>query len=188
MVFARFEKEAVFRGAVGILGEGDNAITLGLWDYYSYCEKADNETTEMGGVPHVEGGLNSELYAVPVKRRQPKDQKNNATLQNNGQEKPAEVDTTDSEDKDENLPPGWQKHEGGYPRIDGYTRRDVIIETYHFPSTDENGPYYWHVKSGNIQREPPEAPPHSKRESRRSLIKDNDSVSKRSSAIYGFCV
>ncbi|XP_031774506.1 amyloid-beta A4 precursor protein-binding family B member 2 isoform X2 [Apis florea] len=117
-----------------------------------YCEKADNETTEMGGVPHVEGGLNSELYAVPVKRRQPKDQKNNATLQNNGQEKPAEVDTTDSEDKDENLPPGWQKHE------------------------DENGPYYWHVKSGNIQREPPEAPPHSKRESRRSLIKDNDSI------------
>ncbi|XP_006622419.1 protein Fe65 homolog isoform X4 [Apis dorsata] len=117
-----------------------------------YCEKADNETTEMGGVPHVEGGLNSELYAVPVKRRQPKDQKNNATVQNNSQEKPAEVDTTDSEDKDENLPPGWQKHE------------------------DENGPYYWHVKSGNIQREPPEAPPHSKRESRRSLIKDNDSI------------
>ncbi|XP_033174268.1 protein Fe65 homolog isoform X3 [Bombus vosnesenskii] len=117
-----------------------------------YCEKADNETTEMGGVPHVEGGLNSELYAVPVKRRQPKDQKNNTTVQNNTQEKPAEVDTTDSEDKDENLPPGWQKHE------------------------DENGPYYWHVKSGNIQREPPEAPPHSKRESRRSLIKDNDSI------------
>ncbi|XP_043801754.1 protein Fe65 homolog isoform X2 [Apis laboriosa] len=117
-----------------------------------YCEKADNETTEMGGVPHVEGGLNSELYAVPVKRRQPKDQKNNAAVQNNSQEKPAEVDTTDSEDKDENLPPGWQKHE------------------------DENGPYYWHVKSGNIQREPPEAPPHSKRESRRSLIKDNDSI------------
>ena len=117
-----------------------------------YCEKADNETTDMGGVPHVEGVLNSELYAVPVKRRQPKDQKNNATLQNNTQEKPSEVDSTDSEDKDENLPPGWQKHE------------------------DENGPYYWHVKSGNIQREPPEAPPHSKRESRRSLVKDNDSI------------
>ena len=117
-----------------------------------YCEKADNETTDMGGVPHVEGVLNSELYAVPVKRRQPKDQKNNATLQNNTQEKPSEVDSTDSEDKDENLPPGWQKHE------------------------DENGPYYWHVKSGNIQREPPEVPPHSKRESRRSLVKDNDSI------------
>ncbi|XP_018344122.1 PREDICTED: protein Fe65 homolog isoform X2 [Trachymyrmex septentrionalis] len=117
-----------------------------------YCEKPDNETTEMGGVPHVEGGLNSELYAVPVKRRQPKDQKNNAILQNNTQEKPADMDSTDSEDKDENLPPGWQKHE------------------------DENGPYYWHVKSGNIQREPPEAPLHSKTEARRSLVKDNDSI------------
>ncbi|XP_076375875.1 protein Fe65 homolog isoform X3 [Megalopta genalis] len=117
-----------------------------------YCEKPDNETTEMGGVPHVEGGLNSELYAVPVKRRQPKDQKNNAAQQNNEQEKPSEVDTTDSEDKDENLPAGWQKHE------------------------DENGPYYWHVKSGNIQREPPEAPLNSKRESRKNLMKDNDSI------------
>ncbi|XP_011684436.1 PREDICTED: amyloid beta A4 precursor protein-binding family B member 2-like [Wasmannia auropunctata] len=118
----------------------------------NYCEKPDNETAEMGGVPHVEGGLNSELYAVPVKRRQPKDQKNNAILQNNTQEKPADVDSADSEDKDENLPPGWQKHE------------------------DENGPYYWHVKSGNIQREPPEAPLHSKTEARRSLVKDNDSI------------
>ncbi|RLU15916.1 hypothetical protein DMN91_011673 [Ooceraea biroi] len=78
----------------------------------NYCEKPDNETAEMGGVPHVEGGLNSELYAVPVKRRQPKDQKNNAILQNNTQEKPTDVDSTDSEDKDENLPSGWQKHEG----------------------------------------------------------------------------
>lgn len=117
-----------------------------------YCEKPDNETADMGGVPHVEGGLNSELYAVPVKRRQPKDQKNNAILQNNTQEKPTDVDSTDSEDKDENLPSGWQKHE------------------------DENGPYYWHVKSGNIQREPPEAPLHSKTEARRSLVKDNDSI------------
>jgi len=85
---------------------------------FSYCEKPDNETADMGGVPHVEGGLNSELYAVPVKRRQPKDQKNNAILQNNTQEKPTDVDSTDSEDKDENLPPGWQKHEGKYRAID----------------------------------------------------------------------
>lgn len=74
----------------------------------------------MGGVPHVEGGLNSELYAVPVKRRQPKEQKNNAILQNNTQEKPTDVDSVDSEDKDENLPPGWQKHEGRY-RMHGGT-------------------------------------------------------------------
>lgn len=44
--------------------------------------------------------------------------------------------------------------------------------------SDENGPYYWHVKSGNIQREPPEAPLNSKGESRKNLIKDNDSVSR----------
>eukprot|EP00095_Tigriopus_kingsejongensis_P004807 snap_masked-scaffold182_size278544-processed-gene-1.6 protein:Tk04807 transcript:snap_masked-scaffold182_size278544-processed-gene-1.6-mRNA-1 annotation:"amyloid beta a4 precursor protein-binding family b member 2-like isoform x3" len=31
------------------------------------------------------------------------------------------------------LPPGWERHE------------------------DDEGPYFWHVKSGNIQREPPEA-------------------------------
>lgn len=79
----------------------------------------------MGGVPHVEGGLNSELYAVPVKRRQPKDQKNNAILQNNTQEKPSDVDNTDSEDKDENLPPGWQKHEGRSQSRDTVSRRLV---------------------------------------------------------------
>ncbi|RUS88266.1 hypothetical protein EGW08_003968, partial [Elysia chlorotica] len=40
------------------------------------------------------------------------------------------------EDKEEVLPEGWQKHE------------------------DEDGPYYWHVKSGTIQRDPPPpAPP-----------------------------
>nr|CAH0105759.1 unnamed protein product [Daphnia galeata] len=33
---------------------------------------------------------------------------------------------------EEQLPPGWEKHE------------------------DDDGPYYWHIKSGTIQREPPE--------------------------------
>ncbi|XP_018397782.1 PREDICTED: protein Fe65 homolog [Cyphomyrmex costatus] len=140
------QSHALQSGSAGSIDAADTSESR------NYCEKPDNETAEMGGVPHVEGGLNSELYAVPVKRRQPKDQKNNAILQNNTQEKPADMDSTDSEDKDENLPPGWQKHE------------------------DENGPYYWHVKSGNIQREPPEAPLHSKTEARRSLVKDNDSI------------
>ncbi|XP_012288947.1 protein Fe65 homolog isoform X2 [Orussus abietinus] len=121
---------------------------------FKYCEKADNENTEMGGVPHVEGGLNSELYAVPVKRRQPKEQKNASSQQNIGEKPPTniEVDPVDSEGKDENLPPGWEKHE------------------------DNDGPYYWHIKSGTIQREPPEAPLNSKTESRRSLVKDNESI------------
>lgn len=83
-------------------------------------------------MPHVEGGLNSELYAVPVKRRQPKEQKNNAILQNNAQEKPSDVDSTDSEDKDENLPPGWQKHEGRYQQsLRQIAKKDLfqVIET-----------------------------------------------------------
>ncbi|XP_048512008.1 protein Fe65 homolog isoform X4 [Athalia rosae] len=121
----------------------------------SYCEKPDNET-EMGGVPHVEGGLNSDLYAVPVKRRQPKEHKDqkDLPLQPSSEKIPpnADIDSVDSEDKDENLPVGWEKHE------------------------DNDGPYYWHIKSGTIQREPPEAPLPSKSESRRSLVKDNDSI------------
>lgn len=84
----------------------------------------------MGGVPHVEGGLNSELYAVPVKRRQPKDQKNNAILQNNTQEKPSDVDNTDSEDKDENLPPGWQKHEGRSQNRDTPDSKRLVSNQY----------------------------------------------------------
>lgn len=43
--------------------------------------------------------------------------------------------------------------------------------------SDKDGPYYWHIKSGTIQREPPEAPLNPKTENRRSLVKDNDSVS-----------
>ncbi|XP_046432329.1 protein Fe65 homolog isoform X4 [Neodiprion virginianus] len=121
----------------------------------SYCEKPDNES-EMGGIPHVEGGLNSDLYAVPVKRRQPKDHKDqkDLPLQPSTEKLPAseDIDAVDSEDKDENLPPGWEKHE------------------------DNDGPYYWHIKSGTIQREPPEAPLPSKSDSRRSLVKDNDSI------------
>lgn len=80
---------------------------------FSFCDKGSIDTTDMGGTPHVEGGLN-ELHNVPVKRRQPKDQKN-AILQNNVMEKPPaaiDVDTIESKDKDENLPPGWEKHEG----------------------------------------------------------------------------
>ena len=71
----------------------------------------------MGGTPHVEGGLN-ELHSVPVKRRQPKDQKI-ANLKNNVTEKvptTIDVDTIESKDKDENLPPGWEKHEGKISR------------------------------------------------------------------------
>lgn len=60
----------------------------------------------MGGVPHTDEGLNDDIYAVPVKRRQPKDQK----TVNESNDKIS--DDRESEDKDENLPTGWEKHEG----------------------------------------------------------------------------
>jgi hypothetical protein len=41
---------------------------------------------------------------------------------------------------------------------------------------DNDGPYYWHIKSGTIQREPPEIPLNSKTELRRPLVKDAESV------------
>ncbi|XP_011500533.1 PREDICTED: amyloid beta A4 precursor protein-binding family B member 1-like [Ceratosolen solmsi marchali] len=128
--------------------DDDNGDTI----VRNYCEKPESVTTEMGGVPHVEG-INNELYtSLPVKRRQPKD-KSQQHLQNNigNPDRGLHENSIDSEDKDENLPPGWEKHE------------------------DKDGPYYWHIKSGTIQREPPEAR-ISKVESRRSFVKDNDSI------------
>lgn len=80
--------------------------------FYRDRKEADNETLVMGGVPHIESTINNQLYAVPVKRRQPKAQRDNIISQNNVEEKTIEVDGNDTEDKDENLPPGWQKHEG----------------------------------------------------------------------------
>lgn len=47
---------------------------------------------------------------------------------------------------------------------------------YYF--TDEDGAYYWHIKSGTIQREPPSpAPPDTKHVTIRSVSINSDSVS-----------
>nr|CAD7264793.1 unnamed protein product [Timema shepardi] len=56
-------------------------------------------------------------------------------------------------DTESGLPSGWEKHE------------------------DNDGPYYWHIKSGTIQREPPALPAPGKTESRRLLVKEAESVS-----------
>nr|XP_034836535.1 protein Fe65 homolog isoform X2 [Maniola hyperantus] len=55
--------------------------------------------------------------------------------------------------KKETLPPGWEKHE------------------------DNDGPYYWHIKSGTIQREIPKMPPVEARESRISMVRDCSNLS-----------
>ncbi|XP_050520196.1 uncharacterized protein LOC126893759 [Daktulosphaira vitifoliae] len=76
-------------------------------------------------IQHVQGDLNNDLYAVPMK-------------------------TKSSDHLKEQLPAGWEKHE------------------------DDDGPYYWHIKSGTIQREIPEY--SGKNEPKTPLVKDAEYV------------
>lgn len=93
-----------------------------------------NTKNDMANIRHISGTLHSDdLYALPNKHR------NNTA---NVYEVPSDEEDRDElgkhneisiEEKDLNsdLPYGWEKHE------------------------DNDGPYYWHIKSGTIQREPP---------------------------------
>ncbi|XP_049540194.1 protein Fe65 homolog isoform X2 [Anopheles darlingi] len=106
-------------------------------------------------IQHIPGTLNSDdLYALPNKRKQQQQQQEEVVVG----EVPSEEDDVDEEganrgtdeaeesdekgkredieaieekDKTKDLPPGWEKHE------------------------DNGGPYYWHIRTGTIQREPP---------------------------------
>ncbi|XP_034251170.1 protein Fe65 homolog isoform X2 [Thrips palmi] len=103
-------------------------------------------------IPHIAGQLNNDLYAVAVKRRP-------AAAQSQGPgQGPGPGSLTPSPDSPvahslkENLPPGWERHE------------------------DNDGPYYWHIKSGTIQREPPSAdtPTPGGKPMDAELLKDTD--------------
>ncbi|XP_066999304.1 protein Fe65 homolog isoform X2 [Anabrus simplex] len=114
------------------------------------CDKPVNLNTadsDEGGVPHVPGQLNNDLYAVPVKRRPPHSSPSGSDSPKHSSSSP-DRETSD----EESLPPGWEKHE------------------------DNDGPYYWHIKSGTIQREPPGITPNSKTEPRRPLVRDAESA------------
>lgn len=102
-------------------------------------------------IKYISGDLNADdLYAVPNKANRETDAKvkeksGHRQVGRDGAVEVAEAEPEDEEekgkqediegveDKDANkdLPPGWEKHE------------------------DNDGPYYWHIKSGTIQREPP---------------------------------
>ncbi|XP_065576742.1 protein Fe65 homolog isoform X2 [Artemia franciscana] len=65
------------------------------------------------------------------------------------------IDSATSDDKteescEEDLPAGWERHE------------------------DSDGPYYWHVKSGTIQRDPPTS--SESKEAVRQLVRDAESL------------
>lgn len=123
----------------------------------------DANTYADADIKHVSGDLNADdLYALPNKRSTSKSANGagGAVVDNNKSSndkhddcKVYEVASDDEykdeydnkhssdsiEDKDVNkdLPFGWEKHE------------------------DNDGPYYWHIKSGTIQREPPLFPKES---------------------------
>ncbi|XP_046395512.1 uncharacterized protein LOC124162869 isoform X2 [Ischnura elegans] len=134
---------------------------------------------ESGGVPHIQGHLNNDLYAVPVKRpvdlgcrevskekveRSSSEDKEESEEDEEEEEEESEEDEEGGEEEGQPqmrrpllrrdmLPPGWEKHE------------------------DSDGPYYWHIKSGTIQREPPTLPISGKSEQRpRSLAKEAESA------------
>lgn len=97
-------------------------------------------TTANANIKHVAGDLNADdLYALPNKRNAQKSgAKHESSKVNEVASDEEDKDDCDNsndsiEDKDINkdLPFGWEKHE------------------------DNDGPYYWHIKSGTIQREPP---------------------------------
>lgn len=99
-------------------------------------------------IKHVSGDLNADdLYALPNKQQRSTAKSAVDSGVDKNESKVYEV-ASDEEDKDEcdnkhssdciedkdankDLPFGWEKHE------------------------DNDGPYYWHIKSGTIQREPP---------------------------------
>lgn len=117
---------------------------------------SDSEKENSGSIPHVHGEINDDIYAVPLKRKTQKCQednhKNNVSNLQNELEKTCETAYSVEELRaDEALPSGWERHE------------------------DADGPYYWHISSGTIQREPPQSQPGQKLHSKQ-LIKDVDSI------------
>lgn len=77
--------------------------------FYSMFEKHQppttlllNSTDSPRKIPHVIGQLNSDIYAVPVKRRSPSS--------------PKKLSPPSSPCQDENLPAGWEKHEGMFSK------------------------------------------------------------------------
>lgn len=103
------------------------------------------QTGDQYSIKYIAGDLNSDLYALPTKKSQDRGEcaidkvkecsaaEDNHAEDEDEEEKGKQEDVEGIEEKDANkdLPPGWEKHE------------------------DNDGPYYWHIKSGTIQREPP---------------------------------
>ncbi|XP_048525824.1 protein Fe65 homolog isoform X3 [Dendroctonus ponderosae] len=112
-------------------------------DNRSICHTMATQNSDL--IPHIVGGLNNDLYAIPVKK----------FSKTSPPEKCNEILSPDQEwDRDKIiLPPGWEKHE------------------------DNDGPYYWHIKSGTIQREMPLLESEKEKSDCKSSFKESDFIS-----------
>lgn len=72
----------------------------------------------------------------------------------------------DEHDSDENTPTQTE---------DGQEEQPEVLPAGWERCEDEDGPYYWHIKSGTIQREPPSPAPPDIRETLRSISINSDS-------------
>lgn len=106
---------------------------------------------------HHHGSVNDNLYSLsnktPLSSSSSMSASTSSSIEEKEDSKDDEQTPTGENDKDTTvLPAGWEKCE------------------------DEDGPYYWHVKSGTIQREPPSpAPPETKPTTLRSISVNSDS-------------
>ncbi|XP_066258029.1 protein Fe65 homolog isoform X1 [Euwallacea similis] len=121
--------------------ERDKNNSTTIWD--NICQSIATQNEDL--IPHIMGGINNDLYAVPVKK----------FTRTTSSEKCDEIISPDQEwDRDKVvLPPGWEKHE------------------------DNDGPYYWHIKSGTIQREMPVLDSEKEKSDSKTGFKESDFIS-----------
>ncbi|CAH1777420.1 unnamed protein product [Owenia fusiformis] len=101
---------------------------------------------------HLRGPINENIYATVDKTKKTNNVKK-ATTQEKASDEIDALPPPEAPPKLTDLPPGWEKHE------------------------DENGAYYWHIKSGTIQRDPPPPPPpETQRQTSNSSQSSNGSI------------
>ncbi|XP_071445584.1 amyloid beta precursor protein binding family B member 2-like isoform X3 [Hetaerina americana] len=138
---------------------------------------------DSGGVPHIQGHLNNDLYAVPVKRpvdlgcrEVSKDQVERSSSEDKEEVEDEEEEGDDSEEEEDDDSEEEEDEEGQGQELRANLRRDMLPPGWE-RHEDGDGPYYWHIKSGTIQREPPTLPTNGKSEQRpRSLAKEAESA------------
>ncbi|XP_065086001.1 protein Fe65 homolog isoform X2 [Ochlerotatus camptorhynchus] len=128
------------------------------------------EKTQAQEIKHIAGTLNSnDLYAIPNKKKKPRVGEVPPEDEDEDEEekgKQEDIEAIEDKDKTNDLPPGWEKHE------------------------DNGGPYYWHIKSGTIQREPPVWPKDPPKELKTPVVPtprciQNSMFSQTLASLYG---